>query len=58
MDWWPLAVYALEHGVRHNFTLEAGMASSPQARIDAHLAAIDAALEYFSTDERDSAGAS
>jgi hypothetical protein len=48
MDWWPLAVYALQHGVKHNFTLEAGMASSPQARIDAHLAAIDAALEYFS----------
>lgn len=48
MDWWPLAVYALERGVKHNFTLEVGTASSPQARIDAHLVALDAALEYFS----------
>jgi murein peptide amidase A len=48
MDWWPLAVYALGHGVKHNFTLEAGRGSALQAEIDAHLAAIDAALEYFS----------
>jgi protein MpaA len=49
MDWWPLAVYARQHGVKHNFTLEAGTASSIQVQIDAHLAAIDAALEYCST---------
>lgn len=48
MDWWPWAVYTLEHGVKHNFTLEVGTASSPQMRIDAHLAAIGAALEYCS----------
>jgi predicted deacylase len=57
MEWWPLAVYALQHGVKHNFTLEAGTASSTQVRINAHLAAIDAALEYFSAIHRDSSGA-
>lgn len=57
MDWWPLAVYALQHGVKHNFTLEAGMASSTRVQIDAHLAALDAALEYVSTNHGDSAGA-
>ncbi len=56
MDWWPLAVYALEHGVKHNFTLEAGRASLIQVQIDAHLAAIDAALEYFSAIDGDSSG--
>jgi hypothetical protein len=47
---------ALEHGVKHNFTLEAGMAASTQVRIDAHLAAIYAALEYFSAIHRDPSG--
>ena len=57
MEWWPLAVYALEHGVKHNFTFEAGTASLTQAQIDAHLAAIDAALEYFSAINQNSFGA-
>ena len=48
MDWWPMALYSLSKGTRRCLTLETATKLSMDARIEAHLVAIDTALNYFS----------
>lgn len=43
---WPLAAYAQIHGVKRVLTLEAPGRHSIEVRVQAHLAAIEAAIEY------------
>lgn len=45
---WPLAAYAQIHGVKRVLTLEAPGRHSIESRVQAHLAAIEAAIEYCS----------
>lgn len=46
--WWPLAAYAQTHGVKRVLTLEASGRHSIEVRVQAHLVAIEAAIEYCS----------
>ena len=48
MDWWPMALYALSKGTRRCLTLETATKYSMDIRVEAHLKAIDTALNYFS----------
>ncbi len=48
MDWWPMALYALSKGTRRCLTLETATKFSMDMRVEAHLTAIDTALNYFS----------
>jgi predicted deacylase len=52
LAWWPLAAYAQTHGVKRVLTLEAGGSYSIEARVQAHLLAIEAAIECFSRPDR------
>ena len=49
MEWWPMALYAYKRGCSHAFTLETSTALPMDVRINAHLSAIEAALEYIAT---------
>ena len=51
MDWWPMALYSLFKGTRRCLTLETATKFSMDVRIEAHLVAIDTALNYFSRKE-------
>jgi hypothetical protein len=53
LAWWPLAAYAKTHGVKRVLTLEAPGRHSIEARVQAHLVAIEAAIEYFSGLDRE-----
>lgn len=48
MDWWPMALYGYSKGVRRCLTLETATRFSMDMRVEAHLTAIDTALNYFS----------
>lgn len=48
LAWWPLAAYAQTHGVKRVLTLEAPGRHPIEARVQAHLTAIEAAIEYCS----------
>jgi murein peptide amidase A len=48
MDWWPMALYALSKRTRRCLTLETATKFSMDMRVEAHLKAIDTALNYFS----------
>ncbi len=48
MDWWPMALYSFFKGTRMCLTLETATSFSMDVRVEAHLAAIDTALNYFS----------
>ena len=48
MDWWPMAFYSLSKGTRRCLTLETATRFSMDVRVEAHLVAIDTALNYFS----------
>jgi murein peptide amidase A len=48
MDWWPMALYSFFKGTRRCLTLEAATMFPMDVRVEAHLAAIDTALNYFS----------
>lgn len=45
MEWWPMALYAYTQGCGHVFTLESSPAFPMEVRVQAHLTAIQAALE-------------
>ena len=47
-DWWPMALYSFSKGTRRCLTLETATSFSMEVRIEAHLVAIDTALNYFS----------
>jgi protein MpaA len=47
MEWWPMALYAYTRGCNHVFTLETSPALPMDARVKAHLLAIQAALEHM-----------
>ena len=49
---WPLAAYAQTHGVRQVLTFEAPGRHQLEVRVQAHLAAIEAAIEYCSGPEQ------
>ena len=51
MDWWPMALYSFFKGTRRCLTLETATKFSMAVRIEAHLVAIDTALNYFSRKE-------
>jgi len=51
MDWWPMALYSFFKGTRRCLTLETATKFSMDVRIEAHLVAIDTALNYFSRKE-------
>jgi len=53
LAWWPLAAYAHFHGVKRVLTLEAPGRHSIEARVQAHLVAIEAAIEYCSEPDRE-----
>jgi predicted deacylase len=53
LAWWPLATYAQTHGVKRALTLEALGRHSIEARVRAHLVAIEAATEYCSGPDRE-----
>ncbi len=48
MDWWPMALYSLSKGTKRCLTLETATKFSMDKRVEAHLTAIDTALNYFS----------
>ena len=48
MDWWPMALYSFSKGTRMCLTLEASSNFPMEKRVEAHSAAIDSALSYFS----------
>jgi murein peptide amidase A len=48
MDWWPMALYSLSKGSRRCLTLESAPKFSMERRIEAHLLAINASLNFFS----------
>jgi predicted deacylase len=48
MDWWPLALFTLSKGVPQCLTLETSIQFPMETRVQAHLAAIDSALNYQS----------
>lgn len=48
MDWWPMAIYALSKGTRRCLTLESATKFSMDIRVEAHLVAIDTALDFYS----------
>jgi protein MpaA len=48
LAWWPLAAYAQTHGMKRVLTLEAPGRHSIEVRVQAHLVAIEAAIEYCS----------
>ena len=47
MDWWPMALFARSRGARYCLTLETAPAFPMEIRVEAHLAALNAALEHF-----------
>jgi protein MpaA len=47
MDWWPMAFYSMSKGTRDCLTLETGTQYSMQTRVEAHLTAIEGALNKF-----------
>ena len=47
MDWWPMAFYSLSKGTRTCLTLETATRFPMGTRIEAHLKAIETALELF-----------
>lgn len=48
MDWWPMALYGLSRGVERCLTLETASHFDMATRVNAHLTAIQTALNYFS----------
>jgi predicted deacylase len=48
LDLWPLAAYAQTHGVKRVLTLEASGRHSIEVRVQTHMEAIEAAIEYCS----------
>jgi murein peptide amidase A len=48
MDWWPMAIYGLSKGVDRCLTLETASQFDMSIRVDAHLTAINTALNYYS----------
>ncbi|MCH8157454.1 MAG: M14 family metallocarboxypeptidase, partial [Nitrospinae bacterium] len=44
MEWWPMALYALANGSTHCLTLETATHFPMQTRIDAHMTALETAL--------------
>jgi len=48
MDWWPMALYSFSKGSKMCLTLETATRFSMDVRVEAHLAAIDTALNCFS----------
>ncbi len=46
MEWWPMALYAYTRGCNHVFTLETSTALPMAIRTEAHLRAIQTALEH------------
>ena len=51
MEWWPMALYAHKRGCSHTFTLETSTALPMEVRVNAHLSAIQAALEFMKETE-------
>jgi hypothetical protein len=47
MDWWPMAYYSLSRGTQTCLTLETATQFPMQTRVQAHLIAIETALELF-----------
>ncbi len=47
MDWWPMALYARSRGARYCMTLETPPAFPMPVRVQAHLAAVRAAIQHF-----------
>ena len=45
MEWWPMALYAYIRGCRHVFTLETAPVLPMEVRVNAHLTAIQTALQ-------------
>jgi len=48
MDWWPMAFYSLSKGTQTCLTLETGTQFPMRTRVEAHLLAIQTALNLFS----------
>ncbi len=48
MDWWPMALYSFSRNTRVCFTLETPTSFPMEARVGAHLEAMDVALMEFS----------
>ncbi len=48
MDWWPMALYSLSQGTQRCLTLETATRFPMDVRVEAHLLAVDTALNYFS----------
>ena len=47
MDWWPLAMYAIDSGSRTSLTLETSTDFSMERRVGCHLAAIQTAMRNY-----------
>ena len=47
MDWWPMAFYSLSKGTSTCLTLETATRFPMRTRVEAHLQAIETALEFF-----------
>jgi murein peptide amidase A len=47
MDWWPMALYAFSNNIRKCLTLETATKFSMKERVEAHLIAINTALNYY-----------
>lgn len=52
MDSWPMAFYSLSKGTQASLTLETGTQFPMQTRVEAHLRAIETALNSFSWDAK------
>ena len=47
MEWWPMAFYSYSRGTQMCLTLEAASCFELNARVDAHLSALNTALNHF-----------
>ena len=47
MDWWPMAMYAINSGSRTSFTIETSTNFPIERRVSCHLAAIQTAMRNF-----------
>jgi len=46
MDWWPMAMYAIDRGSKTSFTIETSTNFSIKTRVDCHISGIQTALRY------------
>ena len=44
MDWWPMAMYAIDKGSKSSFTIETSTNFTVETRVNSHLIALQTAM--------------